>query len=199
MGEMIYNLTQDTQYKNYVEIGTWNGEGSTQCFKDGLIQREDNWRFFSFEFNPSFHQQAKRFHQEVLDDRFQLIYGCVVDVRDIMDAETLTLEAKLLGKDDGQIRTLQEWRKNEIRFCGKCENKIHLLDDVDIDVLLLDGGELTTKGEFLILKPRSKIIILDDTKEMKTNTIHAELLNDVEWECCVSSDHRNGFSIHKRK
>ena len=31
LGEMIYNLAQDTQYKNYVEIGTWNGEGSTQC------------------------------------------------------------------------------------------------------------------------------------------------------------------------
>jgi hypothetical protein len=199
LGEMIYNLAQDTQYKNYVEIGTWNGEGSTQCFRDGLIQREDNWRFFSFEFSRSFYQQAKQFHQEVLDDKFQLIHGCIIDARDIIDAETLTLEAKLLDKDDEQISTLQEWRNNEIRICGECENKIHLLDDIDIDVLLLDGGEHTTKAEFSILKPRSKIIILDDTKEMKTNTIHAELLNDVEWECFVSSDGRNGFSIHKRK
>ena len=36
-----YNKNGDKEYKNYLEIGTWCGRGTTRCFLDGIIPRDD--------------------------------------------------------------------------------------------------------------------------------------------------------------
>ena len=81
---------------------------------------------------------------------------------------------------------------------GKCTNKLHLLEDLEIDVLLLDGGEFSTYAEFEILKDRAKIIILDDTTELKTKHVHAALISDSDWDCLLESSERHGYSMHRR-
>ncbi len=35
-GKIIFEYARNTEYKSYLEIGTWNGEGSTNCFIQGL-------------------------------------------------------------------------------------------------------------------------------------------------------------------
>ena len=32
-GDQIFNLSSVKQFENFVEVGTWNGQGSTKCFR----------------------------------------------------------------------------------------------------------------------------------------------------------------------
>ena len=46
LGEIIYNLCLQDDVRNIVEIGTWNGMGSTKCIYDALSEKKEvieNW------------------------------------------------------------------------------------------------------------------------------------------------------------
>lgn len=36
MGSFIYKIAANDNYKTFLEIGTWNGLGSTKCFIEGF-------------------------------------------------------------------------------------------------------------------------------------------------------------------
>ncbi len=36
-GQILYDLSCNKEYTSYVEIGTWDGQGSTKCIMDGLF------------------------------------------------------------------------------------------------------------------------------------------------------------------
>jgi len=197
MGEIIYNLAQDTQYKNYVEIGTWNGEGSSFCFWSGLSNRNDQWQFFSFEANRSFYDQAVSFFGDKKDPRFNLIYGRIIDIEDMYDLDSPLVRAHF--EDHVHKEIYPRFFYTDLEAFKGCKNQLHILDKIDIDILLLDGGEFSTFAEFNILKSKTKIIILDDTKEFKTKRAYEELLGDPNWNCEIASNTRSGFSVHKKK
>ena len=192
LGEYIYSLAKNTKYLNYVEIGTWNGQGSTQCFKDGFTERDDDWNFYSFESSLYFHELAVSNLGET-DNRFNLIHGRVVDVSNVM-----TLDFAINNSDSGHRGSYHQWLDNDIKDYNSCENKIHILNNVDIDVLLLDGGEFSTIAEFEVLRDRVGIIILDDIIELKTKKINEILSLDSDWSVLFESQDRNGWSCHEK-
>ena len=49
--ECIEKYASDCSFKNYLEIGTWNGLGSTKAFNNGFIKRIDDYKFYSLECN----------------------------------------------------------------------------------------------------------------------------------------------------
>jgi len=49
--EYICSSAADLNNKTFLEVGTWNGLGSTQAFLCGLKDREDEYEFFSLESN----------------------------------------------------------------------------------------------------------------------------------------------------
>ena len=53
-GDIIYDIAKQTKYKNYLEIGTWCGRGTTKCFLDGIIQRKDSASLYALETNQRF-------------------------------------------------------------------------------------------------------------------------------------------------
>lgn len=196
LGNAIYQLAKDETYKNYVEIGTWNGQGSTLCFRRGLEEREKDWKFLSFETDKHFYDQAVAFHGEI-DERFKLIYGRIIEIEDIMKLDSNQVKEHF--QFHAHADSHHNWFNHDHQAYTQCENKSNLLDDIDIDVLLLDGGEFSTLAEFNYLKDKTKIIMLDDVRELKTKQIHSILLKDGDWECLADSQERNGYSIHKRK
>jgi hypothetical protein len=68
------------------------------------------------------------------------------------------------------------------------------------DVILLDGGEFSTKGDWEALyHPNLKVVILDDTTLIKTSDIRAQLLQDPAWRCVEDyPNDRNGWAIFVR-
>mgnify|MGYP003125353340 CR=1 FL=1 len=195
LGELIFNFASNTDYKVYVEIGTWNGQGSTLCFRQGLETRDDDWSFFSFESDENFYRQAESFHGKI-DAKFNLIYGRIIEPEDMMSLDSPVVKEHYENHVHESIHT--RFFNHDYGAYGKCTNKLHLLEDLEIDVLLLDGGEFSTYAEFEILKDRAKIIILDDTTELKTKHVHAALISDSDWDCLLESSERHGYSMHRR-
>lgn len=179
-GKAIEKISNLEKIKSIVEIGTWNGLGSTSCVISG-IKNKKYCNFISLESDENFYKQAL---SNNLNNNVQIIYGSIVG-EDCLDVDQLTGDEPI-------------WLNEDIKNYSKCPNVLSSIPN-KIDFLILDGGEFSTRGEFLALKDRSDIIFLDDTRIRKNNKNYNELINDNSF--IVIEDHfndRNGWAIFSR-
>jgi hypothetical protein len=194
LGEKIYRLSRIKDFRNFVEIGTWNGQGSTKCFMDALLFRHDDSRLYSLESNEPFHEMAKKYWRAVLStprgkEKLSLIYGRIIEISELLPCDKISREKNETPAD------YSRWRKEDILDYGTSPNVIDRLPD-RIDVLLLDGGEFSTYAEFQKLKGKTSVILLDDTKSMKCKRVREELLQDVTWRIVYDlPEEKNGSCI----
>ena len=193
LGDFLYEEAQKEYNKNFVEIGTWNGQGSTWCILEGLINsgRED-YNFFSLEIDPEFYRQALDFLPKLYN--FFPVLGKVTD-------KTLDLEEQdescFFGYDKN---TQMGWLKHDLVNLEKAPNVLHKIPQ-QIDLLVLDGSEFQGFQEWEILAPRSKTIVLDDTNTLKFDKVKKIIFKNKErYEIVKSEEHdRQGFLIYKNK
>jgi len=66
IGKHLYHYAKSTKYNSYLEIGTWNGLGSTKCFVEGFNNRQDNlYTFYSLECNTDKYIVAKDLYKNM--------------------------------------------------------------------------------------------------------------------------------------
>lgn len=186
LGEIIYSYAKNIDYKNYLEIGTWNGQGSTKCFIDGLLTRSDDYSFISIESSILFYQQAISYYSNtnILSNKIKILHGRIVNNEDL-------IETNISGYK-------KQWLQEDLQNYSTCKN---IWSDINrkYDVVLLDGGEFSTFNEFNKLKNLTKILILDDTKEIKNKEVVMYLKNKShEWNVLIESNIRNGYAIYER-
>jgi len=178
-GDQVYSLSLNKNFKNYVEVGTWNGEGSTKCFMDALLQRHDESVLYSLEANIEFYEQARRYWDPYMfivrspTPKLHLLYGRIIEAEELVSAEEVQNHTRF------HQHPWLEWRTRNIKEYGECEN-VHDELPSEIDVLLLDGGQFSTRSEFNKLKDRTKIVLLDDTLSFKTEKAREDILADPE-------------------
>ena len=106
LGDFLYKESQKESNKIFVETGTWNGQGSTWCILQGIIDsKRDDCYFYTLEINPNVFYEAIDFLPKV--PNFFLMLGKITD-------ETLVLEEQ----DESFFRdvdraTQEEWLNNE--------------------------------------------------------------------------------------
>lgn len=189
LGELIYSIVSNETSKTIVEIGLWKGMGSTKCILDALIDsKKKNFVVYSLEINKKFYDEALNNLKPVLDNldasNIHLLYGSILNENEVPKFESSEMVSQWYFEDVNNI---------------KLAPKIKALPKV-IDVLILDGGEYTTYPEYLKLKQRSKIIILDDVNSYKNKKVRQELLVDSDFELQYEDlVDRNGYSIFKKK
>lgn len=145
LGELIYNLVQQPDIMEIVEIGTWNGLGSTKCVIDGLIGK-DNYRFTSIESSPEMYAEALKNVGNI--PGVELLLGRIIDPINI---------PPLVLND-----TQKGWLQEDLDHYLIVPNVLECLPD-KIDLIIFDGGEFTSELEFDLISERSRYIILDDT------------------------------------
>lgn len=188
LGKAIVNIVSQNFVNNIVEIGAWNGLGSTRCVLEGL-KRKDNYKFISFECDSVMYAKAVVNNQQKLSDNFSLHLGKIVDEEEMLswfDLSSLDSEnSKYLSAD--------------IDNMSKVPNLKHIIPE-EIDLLILDGGEFSTYPEWKFLKNRSDIVILDDTSTFKCKLIREEVLKSQDlYQILIDKpNHRNGFLIYKK-
>lgn len=194
-GEHLFKLASDNQYNTYLEVGTWNGQGSTKCLMSGILQNNPNAKLYSLEANPNMFQQAKQFWSANYNQLI-LLHG--------------TLHQELLSLDEIQKHPMfhtvarygeqyKEWLENDRRDMNTSQQIV--IPEETIDVIIIDGGEFSGMGDWKVLKRKNpKVVCLDDTSVIKSYYIREELLNSDIWEVIADEvNDRNGFSIFKRK
>lgn len=181
-----------SEIKTIVEIGTWNGLGSTLCILNGM-EGHESVRFWSLECNKEKHEAALESLEHILDDRTKLLWGSIIDRDHIQSKAYLAHFPELESSEQ-----LQHWFQVDLSNCLVAPQVLKDLPE-KIDFLLLDGGEFTTLHEFSLLFSRCVgYIALDDTKLDKCKEIRNLLTGLFEWGEIVSLNTRNGFSIFKR-
>jgi hypothetical protein len=186
----IEKYAADINNKTFLEIGTWNGLGSTKAFVNALSKRTDNYVFYSLECNKDKVHLAQKLYRnfnnvhilneviwnETPNDFYQIFPECKVDA------------------------TYKKWNEIDILNMQQCELFLTRTNLPDIfDVLLLDGGEFTTYYEFQLLKNKCKIIMLDDTNTNKCKLIVNEIKQSNQWNILKDSNERNGYLIAQKK
>ena len=189
-GKKLHDLAKDTLNKTFVEIGTWNGLGSTMCIYSGLKLRTDDWLFYSFETNTDKLTFAKNYYKDTkIIFSNDTVLQKIPEIKDIENILNITIQ-------DEQLKWLYTDNENM-----KKSNYFFSSNNLDkIDVLLLDGSEFYTYFEYLELRNKTNILCLDDINSIKCNRIYNELLLDNNWKLLEEDKNdRNGYAIFIRK
>ena len=204
MSKWIRVLAIDPNNKTFLEIGTWNGLGSTRIFVTLLEFRNElgklrqvsmlpdakeyfDYTFYSLECNEDKSRNAANYYS-----KFKNVY---------MLNEVLFNE--LPSNFDEIFPEGRHDRRNVIDLDNMVKCKLFLdrdnLPDI-FDVVLLDGGAFTTYFEFQMLKDRCNYLLLDDIRNVKNKKI-VKILKDnpTHWAILEEDwNNRNGTLICKR-
>lgn len=108
-----------------------------------------------------------------------------------------TVEADLGKHNEAKAR--YEGDPRIVFLHGKALDLLGVLP-AKIDLLVLDGDDLSTKEEWRMLSPRATYVALDDTKEIKSKELREMLLRSSAWRVLVDDLHeRNGWMVVQRK
>ena len=183
LAEWITRLCEDPENKTFLEVGTWNGLGSTRAFVNVLKDRDDTV-FYSLECNKEKVAYAQKFHEGVANVHILnevLVHLTPEQVYDVFPQ----------ARDDAEFN---RWNTVDITNMKECK----LFDACeDFDVVLLDGGEFTTWHEFQKIKNHVKYLLLDDTNTNKCVKIVEEIKDDPDtWKILEhDADARNGAML----
>ena len=196
-GKIINSISLLEENKVFLEIGTWNGQGSTYCVMEALLKRKEQVKFYSLECNKSKYIEAVNLWKNILKNNFNngilnLLHGRIVEVDEIYKRE----ELKNL---EGFFNDWYKWYDDDIDSFNDCENITNQIPD-SIDVLILDGGEFSTFAEFnKLFSITNNYIILDDCNILKCREIYKILKNNSDWKLFKEDlNDRNGYAIFKK-
>ena len=180
-GQLIEQFASDPAYTRYLEIGSWNGRGSTICFASGFSKRPLGTHVLkSFEINPERVDESKSFW--VINPHVEIIHGRILpslpDVRRI------------------HSNVNESWQAEDAR----CFESSPYVDVTSFkpEVVLLDGGEYITYFEYELLEPMVDVFLLDDTGSEKCRRIFQELSVNSNWKLVEKGDDRNWWAVFQR-
>ena len=184
----IREFSKNQKNKSFLEIGTWNGLGSTRQFVIELENRTDDYIFYSLECNKEKSDYAKSLY--VKNKKLHILNEVIFNV------EPNNFDDIFPQCKENEI--YKRWNEIDMVNMKRCTlflNRPEL--PIIFDVILLDGGEFTTYFEFQILKHRCKYLMLDDINVSKCELIVKEIeSNPDKWNIIEKNTvTRNGFMI----
>jgi hypothetical protein len=187
--QRIREFSKDPVNKSFLEIGTWNGLGSTKQFVDELENRIDDYIFYSLECNSEKSAHAKSLYS---NKKVNILNEVIFNVE---PPDFYKIFPQCINNS-----MYKKWNDIDIINMKKCNLFLDRKELPEIfDVILLDGGEFTTYFEFRILQNRCKYLMLDDINVDKCKLIVKEIEeNPDKWDIIEkNTSTRNGFMICK--
>jgi hypothetical protein len=204
-GKAIIATCSNYGIKTVLEIGSWDGTGSTQCFIEGM-KEHDNKRLVCLEVyvdrfkdlcnNTLKYDWVKCYNQSSIS------YANMIhkDFEEVWNSPYNFIPK--LDENGSTKLAASEWFKQDIEMIIKFKSGyIEDHPDETYDAVLIDGGEFSGYSEFKLLKDRTNFFILDDYyNAFKTSQVEDELNTDINWEKIGGSKRtRNGWAIFKLK
>ena len=198
-GQTIINVVQNNKLQTILEIGSWDGTGSTQWFIEALKTAES----------------PRLVCIELRNDRFEDLKNNTKEYPWVECVNTSSISKHTFRYKDfdsiwnspfNKIKTkdkkiVQSWYKDDMNEVFKCEAGFLDNDTTFYDGVLIDGGEFFGYSEYMLVKDRTNVLFLDDYyNAFKTNQVARELLQDSNWEVIAGNRYwRNGYAVFKRK
>lgn len=181
VGRWIIALSSLPSTKTILEIGVWNGLGTSKLIIQGVRLRNSELpEIWGLESNLKMYQVARKNLSKY--KYYNLIFGSIVKESELSIDSLYGDEPKWLQSD------IQSLREAPYVF-DKLPEKF--------DLLILDGGEFSTYSEFLKLVKRvNSWIILDDTLTRKCKRVVEALELDQNFQLVWASSERNGVAVY---
>ena len=187
-GKLIEKVILENCLINILDIGTWNGLGSTKTFIEILQDNFELYSLVSIETDKIFYKQAIKNLKHLLNSNIQLLLGRIVDIDELPKSSNIDFEAAGLIPDN------VEWLIQDIRRYKKVENIFDNLP-TKFDFILFDGGEFSNYSEFLKLYRATKYFALDDTNTYKQYDVIKYI--EKNFKECQLINKLETFSIYK--
>lgn len=185
VGQFLTRFVQNPEIKNIVEVGTWNGRGSTRAIMDGLIQRDDATKFYSIEANQPRQQSGAEFWSDRDHGNvdLNLLWGRTSD--------------KMVSRDYVRLHQKFSEQLQYYDFELTQTNDAPLVEDQlpeNVEFVFLDGGEFCSIFDFNFLVNKYahslKFIGLDDIDTIKNEEVYRNLMQpDSPWERVATGHH----------
>lgn len=185
-GQWISKYAADTRFSRYLEVGTWNGRGSTCCFYHGFCERKDSPMLQSYEIFDQRVREASKVWDSVKSIR--IIHGRVLENHECPMYDVVQ-RLHVTGFNP-------EWHAEDIRNFWSCS----YVAPEEPEVVLLDGAEYLTYYEFEKFRHMDsiRVFMFDDIGTAKNWHAHKVLLESPEWNLVASGTDRNGWSVFER-
>jgi hypothetical protein len=183
IGQQIIKILKNRDIKNVLDLGTWNGRGSTICFYLGLLSHDrEDIHIYSLEVDEERHTEATAFWQ---------FSPNVHPLRGHLFHKGPPSQEEIVRRFPNAVK---DWLEVDLKNV-KNASAVSL---PKIDLVLFDGSEYLTYYEYLLLRDKVNYIFCDDANVDKCRQIKQELLASSEWQCLFVSDERNGVCGFER-
>jgi hypothetical protein len=196
-GRAIAQTILHRGYRSAIEIGSWDGAGSTLLLVSTLC-RQAQPRLVAIEAeHDRFAALAARYARH---SWVECYHGSSISQASL----TPQTFGDVWDSQHNRLRYPREqveswWHQFKAYMATVPSGYLEDHDDT-FDVALIDGSEFTGWDEYLLLRERVRCLMLDDVfSAYKCNRAHESLRSRPEWECVWCSAYvRNGAAIWVR-
>lgn len=205
IGATLFELARKPEVEKALEIGTYNGEGSTYCIADGLSRTTG--RLTSIEVDPELYEQARTFFAR-RGLPVDLHCGLTLRLDEYLPFEAYAPRIERTAYEAEAPGTHLQWYEQELAKARSAERTDLLRELVKrdgwYDLALLDGGEYSSDLEFHVLEPNVRgYFVLDDTnpeRSIKNAAAREWLYWSPDWEVVRDEpDDRCGWCVAERR
>jgi len=198
-GRAIIQTIREHGFETVLEIGAWDGTGSTRVFIEALAHAQDPL-IVALEGN------AVRYVQLVETVRNLPWVKPVLGSSITLASLTPQTFDEVWGSPHNRLRYPREmvrqwWDQTQAFLAEFNVGFLECLDDETFDVVLIDGDEFAGFDDYRLAKPHARCLMLDDVHHAyKCNRAHADLSRDPEWRLAwEDATVRNGAAIWVRR
>lgn len=200
-GSAMRGVVLDFKIYHVLEIGAFDGDGSTIVLAEALACKKASVSLVSLEYSPA------RF-RNLSANAASFSFVKPINASSIgkhsftawdFESDVWNTPYNGLKYPKEQVR---EWHQQDVALMQTID--AGYLDSVPApgpwDAVLIDGGEFAGYDEFRLVKNRTKCLFLDDCfSAYKTNRVRQELAKSLEWKLIWEGPHvRNGGAIFVR-
>ena len=198
-GLAIAETVRACGFSSVLEIGSYDGLGSTQVFIEALRHRLSP-RLVCLEANPT---RWQRLCENTM--AFPWVKPLCQSSISLASLTPQDFDRDVWGSPYNGLAyprdTVREWWEQTQRYLA-CVREGYLEANADtFDAVLIDGDEFTGYDEFRLIKNRVQCIMLDDAfRAYKCHRVNRELASDPRWfPVWCDSTVRNGAAIWVRR
>lgn len=201
-GHTIYQTVLKYRLKNNLEIGSWDGEGSTRCFVEAMKLLAGPKHLQCIEIVEEKYNVLKQRYADV--DFVECFHGSSIVLSDLIYRsfdDVWNSPYNKINKSQYSKETVKEWFDRDIQTMSHSRSFLYARSPKVYDSVLIDGSEFTGYSEYHLLKDKVKVFFLGDVhRAFKCYQIYYELKMNPNWTLLAEfPDIRNGGAIFYRK
>lgn len=201
-GINIYQTILKYELRQNLEIGSWDGTGSTRCFVEAMNQLGGDLFLGCLEILPERIETLKNIYEDF--DFVHPINNSSINYTELIHKsfdDIWNSTYNKIPKNLYDYELVKSWYDRDVELLKSIEQGSISNLNKKWDSVLIDGGEFVGYSEYSLLKENTKVFFLDDVHNaFKCYEVYYELKSSDDWELLFDLPNvRNGAAAFIKK